>query len=576
MVIDHLLFAAVTVARLAVAAATSHGSDPSPPTPRKPNFIFIMTDDQDLHLNSMDYMPAVNKHFTEQGTTFDKHYTTVSLCCPSRVTLFTGRAAHNTNVTNIIPPFGGYAQFIREGWNDNYLPVWLQSEGYNTYMAGKLMNGFSVDNYDDPPPKGWTSRDLFVDPFTYTYYDTTMQRDHDVPIDYAGNYSTDLISQKAVDFLDQAIDARQPFFLGVMPIGPHSETTEDGFTHPLAAHRHDHWYPDLKAPRTSNFNPDVPSSGGWIRSLQQLNETVIDYFDDWYRHRILALQAVDDMVDAIIKRLEHDPDVFNNTYLIYTSDNGYHIGQHRLAPGKTCYIEEDINIPFIIRGPGIEKGKTVSIPTTHTDIVPTLFQLAGIPLQDGFDGEPMPVTSSSQLSNQTQKTEHVNVEYWGVGIPEGKYRGNGTLMGDGDGLFNTYKAVRVISDDYNLAYVVWCLNEHELYDMKADPGQMSNLYDTNGTINGWQIPQLTARIDALLLTLKACKATVCTRPWETLHPQDDVHSLSDAMDPKYDDFYANELKVTYTACMVGYLPQYEGALYPVPYGDSGNGSMGTG
>lgn len=94
---------------------------------------------------------------------------------------------------------------------------------------------------------------------------------------------------------------------------------------------------------------------------------------------------------------------------------------------------------------------------------------------------------------------------------------------------------------------------------------MHNIYGTNSTINGWVLPQLETRIDALLLTLKACKGVVCTRPWETLHPQGDVHSLRDAMDPKFDVFYANELKVTYTECMLGYLPQYEGALSPIPY-----------
>jgi N-acetylglucosamine-6-sulfatase len=131
------------------------------------------------------------------------------------------------------------------------------------------------------------------------------------------------------------------------------------------------------------------------------------------------------MVDAIFKRLELSPEVLANTYLIYTSDNGYHIGQHRLAPGKTCAIEEDIHIPFLIRGPGVGKNKTVSIPTSHTDIVPTLFRLAGIPLQEEFDGESMPVTTE-QLSKPFKKSESVNVEFWGPAILEGAYPGDGS------------------------------------------------------------------------------------------------------------------------------------------------------
>lgn len=125
----------------------------------KPNFVFIMTDDQDLHLSSLDYMPLVNKHLVSEGTTFSKHYCTVSLCCPSRVSLLTGKAAHNTNVTSVNLPYGGYQQFVNNGLHEAYLPVWLQQSGYNTYYTGKLMNGFSLSNYNKPYPAGWNDTD---------------------------------------------------------------------------------------------------------------------------------------------------------------------------------------------------------------------------------------------------------------------------------------------------------------------------------------------------------------------------------------------------------------------------------
>ena len=125
----------------------------------RPNLIIIQTDDQDLHLGSLNYQPAVQKHFAGQGTFFSKHFCTVSQCCPSRVSWLTGRAAHNTNVTSVKPPYGGYPKFVHEGWNDNYLPVWLQEAGYNTYYAGKLMNGHNTTNYNKPYPKGWNGTD---------------------------------------------------------------------------------------------------------------------------------------------------------------------------------------------------------------------------------------------------------------------------------------------------------------------------------------------------------------------------------------------------------------------------------
>ena len=148
-----------------------------------------------------------------------------------------------------------------------------------------------------------------------------------------------------------------------------------------------------------------------------MNDTAIESGDNYYRQRILALQSVDDLVENIFSWLDKHPELADNTYIIYTSDNGFHIGQHRLPPGKTCNIEEDINVPFFIRGPGIGKGKVYKKPTSHTDIVPTLFSLANIEPPLDFDGEVMPLFSS----NGRSKSEHVNVEYWGYGGLEGVF-----------------------------------------------------------------------------------------------------------------------------------------------------------
>jgi N-acetylglucosamine-6-sulfatase len=155
--------------------------------------------------------------------------------------------------------------------------------------------------------------------------------------------------------------------------------------------------------------------------LESLNDTVVEFHDQWHVGRLQSLQSVDELVDEVIKRLEQH-NMLENTYIIYTSDNGYHIGQHRLQPGKTCAFEEDINVPFYIRGPGVAKGKTVDVVTTHTDIAPTLFELAGIKQRSDFDGLPIPVTSKAiAQASKDKRRDHVNVEFWGEGIDEGKY-----------------------------------------------------------------------------------------------------------------------------------------------------------
>lgn len=120
------------------------------------------------------------------------------------------------------------------------------------------------------------------------------------------------------------------------------------------------------------------------------------------------------MVDKLVARIE-ESEQLEDTYIIYTSDNGFHIGQHRLPPGKACGFEEDIRVPFFIRGPGIPQNVIQDAVTTHIDIAPTLLGLAGLPLRDTFDGTPMPVAPPLNGSRH----EHIAVEYWGYGYLEG-------------------------------------------------------------------------------------------------------------------------------------------------------------
>ena len=274
---------------------------------------------------------------------------------------------------------------------------------------------------------------VLIDPGTYRYLDGIMTLDNAPYRSIRGNYSTDVVADRSLEFLHDALRGDKPFFLGVTPVGPHGESSPNGFDLPIAADRHKHLFKNIKVPRSPSFNPtsvrafplppcvsfltDQPGAVSYLKTLPRLTADQIAYSDDYYRHRLQALQAVDELVDRLVATLEQHPAVLANTYIIYTSDNGYHIGQHRLPPGKTCNIEEDVNVPFVIRGPGIAAGKKVSLPTSHTDIVPTLFTLAGIPLHDDFDGVAMPLSDKDQAA--PGKHEHVNIEYWGQGIVEG-------------------------------------------------------------------------------------------------------------------------------------------------------------
>ncbi|KAJ5942185.1 Alkaline phosphatase-like alpha/beta/alpha [Penicillium verrucosum] len=534
----------------------------------KPNFLFIMTDDQDLKLNSLSYTPLTMKHMAKKGTTFSNHFITTALCCPSRVSLLTGRLSHNTNVTDVNPPWGGYPKFIAQGFNDNYLPVWLQQAGYDTYYTGKLMNSHSLEYYNKPHAAGFNGSDFVLDPYTYDYMNATYQRNHDQPVSYLGRHTTEVLREKSLGFLNDALAGERPFFLTVTPIAPHSNMngTYGGgagplwMDEPIPEERHKHLFPDAKVPRTANFNPKEPTGVSWIHDLPYRNQSVVDYNDHYYRQRLRALQGVDELVDNLITRLEQSGKI-NNTFIIYTSDNGFHISQHRLPPGKTCGFEEDIRVPFMIRGPGILENHIDETITTHIDIAPTLFELAGLPLRSDFDGTPMPTSKPNEEAH-----EHVTVEFWGRGMLEGGLSNLGVPTVPN----NTYKAVRVLADEYNLFFSVWCNNEHELYDLTADPYQVNNLWKKDLEeieVLGYAMSEVVPRLDALLMVLKSCRGSECVKPWGTLHPDGSVTSLKGALDPKFNSFYHSQPKVSFDRCVYGYEIDAEGPQEAFAYKD---------
>ncbi|KAL7797221.1 alkaline-phosphatase-like protein [Trichoderma ceciliae] len=531
----------------------------------RPNIVFILTDDQDNHMGTLDHMPSVQKHLVHQGTTFEKHYCSVALCCPSRVSLWTGQLAHNTNVTSVNPPWGGYPKFVQNGYNDHHLALWLQQSGYNTYYAGKLFNSHTVYNYDSPPVNGYSQSNFFLDPFTYQYYNVSTTKNGAPPTNHVGKYSTDIVAESADEFLHHALqDDGSPFFITLAPIAPHalvSEGSVGSFEPPQVAKRHEGLFPEYRIPRTPNFNPDSPSGVSWVSKLSKLNDTVIDYNDEYQRLRLRSLQAVDEIVESVVTRLDQ-AGVLGNTFIFYTSDNGYHIGQHRLHPGKTCGFETDINVPLLVRGPGVPAQRITQIPSSHTDLAPTILQIAGVGIDDKkFDGSPIDIYGTAAAP----RSEHVAVEFWGFGLSESVFgRENGVPVH----LNSTYKGLRIEAEDYGFYYSVWCSNEKELYDMKADPGQLNNLLSQKQTHadvtiaisakQAWPLEKVVDRLDALMMVLKSCKQQSCIHPWKSLYPSGNVQNLLDALSLEYDDFYREQVKVSYTKCEDGYIIESEG------------------
>ncbi|KAK5162800.1 uncharacterized protein LTR77_011172 [Saxophila tyrrhenica] len=543
------------------APTTSAGSIPTSGA----NVVVIMTDDQDLILDSLSVQPNVRNLIGGEGVTYNKHYCTVAICCPSRVNFFTGRAAHNTNITSIRLPYGGWTRFAELGLNENYLPVWLSDAGVNTYYAGKFLNGLDKSNIATPaPPNGWSDSSFLVEPWTYNYLNShyTNKPNAATAADitgYKGMHTTEVLEEKALAMIDDAASKGGQFYMQIAPevVECHADPN-DAINRPA---KYEAMFADRQAPRTSNFNPVEPSGASWVKDLELLSDDDIATIDEIYRSRLGNMAYVDDMVGSMIQRLE-DHGLLENTYFIYTSDNGFHMGQHRLHAGKRCPYEEDINIPLLIRGPDVAKGATSEIVGSHTDMAPTILQMLGLPLREEFDGQPIAYTSTDL--GTSEKTELVTAEFWNIG--------GGTPQAATPGSYynNTYKSLRLISDDYTFLYTVWCTGEQEFYDMQSDPGQMINRLASPpqgiaAEYYGRSEQSLYDRLDALLMVTKSCAAESCREPWSVLFPGGEIGTLMDAMNSEYDSFFANQPKVGFSSCADGYIVELEGPQDVTPY-----------
>ncbi|KAF9262348.1 alkaline phosphatase-like protein [Marasmius fiardii PR-910] len=534
---------------------------------RKPNIILIITDDQDVRTGTLDFMPRLRSNIAEKGTTYERFYAPVSLCCPSRVSLLRAQYAHNHNITYVSGDFGGYHLFCEKGHNEEYLPVYLQQAGYGTYYTGKLMNGLSYDQIATQPPKGWTHSDFLVDPNAYLYYNASFSSHNAIPVNYEGQFQVDVVLDKALGLLDEALDTSQngrPFFLGIAPTAPHLEVSIVGsrFTEPIPRKGDEKLFEDVQVPRSPSFNVKPEGAVSWLKNLEELNQTVVDYTDHVHRQRLRVLQPVDEFVEAIVNRVEQaGPEVSDNTYIIYTSDNGYALGSHRRLLGKTLPYEEDVLVPLVIRGPHIPANTTnkrdvYSMP----DLGATILGLAGVtPTNYTIDGTDFLTASNARPKQQEEsgeaKPRHTLVEYWNAALEEGIYARPFQLVN------TTYRSIHVKDDtdgrnDHDWIYGVWCTGERELYDFKTDPYQLRNLAqnDDNSSFSfsSPSITRIASRLDGLLIVLKTCTGEVCRDPWRAFNVPD-VSSLSGALDARFDAYFDSLPRFGYKDCRFGYF-----------------------
>ena len=374
---------ALVVACVVLAPSAQAAKKPaSPPL----NVVTIMTDDQDFR--SMWAMPKTRKLLARQGTTFTNNVVNYPLCCPSRATYYSGEYAHNHGILWNNYPEGGYYRFD----GSETLPVWLKRAGYETIHIGKYLNEYGTrDPYE--VPQGWSEWWGGVDPTTYDYYGYTLN--HNCKLRTYGrspdDYSTDVYAQIAEREIAHAARGDKPFFLNLAPNAPHTvavetEAKKEG-TPAVPAPRDQAAAGQLQMPIYPNYNEaDLSDKAALLAFFPQpFGEDVAASLERHYQGRIGSLFAVDDMVAGVHRALVR-AGVADNTVIIFTSDNGWILGEHRLydwvtqdgnASGvKYVPYEGSSRVPLIIAGPGFPHEKVDGV-TVNADLAPTILRLAG-------------------------------------------------------------------------------------------------------------------------------------------------------------------------------------------------------
>lgn len=517
-----MLGLALALALAATGAACGGGSDDGAGAgpgagPDRPNVLFVLTDD--MVVDDLAAMPHVRSWLGDAGTSFSRAYVSVSLCCPSRVTMLRGQYAHNTGVQSNEGTNGGFPVAHALGVESSTVATWLDAAGYRTALLGKYLNHYPRGAGATYVPPGWDTWSSPVDGSTEVGYDYTLNEDGrlvrygDAPEDYAGH----VLVQQAAEVAADADAAGEPFFTWLSVDAPHEPATpgpgdEDAFA-------------DATAPRDGTFDEVDPSAPAWVAGLPPLTEAQQAEIDERYRSRLASLRSLDRELDGLFRGLDESGQL-DDTYVVFTSDNGFHLGQHRLKAGKQSAYEEDIRVPLLVRGPGVAAGETSDALVGNVDLAPTFAALAGADAPDFVDGRDLSglwlgdAEGSGRAALLLEHWPPFAPGYVPPTAPSGTGAAPGTttsttlpddvdiapLIGDTDGHESPsegptppqFSGVR--TDRYT--YVAYVTGEVELYDGVDDPEQRHNLASTAD-------PALLDRLARLTEQLAACAGATC-------------------------------------------------------------------
>jgi N-acetylglucosamine-6-sulfatase len=473
-------------ALIALVGAVGNAADAVADVPAastKPNIVLILTDDEDVASHA--FMPKTRALLERRGVSFDNFFVSYAFCCPSRASILRGQYAHNTQIVGNELPYGGFEKLRQRGLEDSTVATWLQAAGYHTALLGKYINRYVPEN--DGVPPGWN--EWYVGGNAHPSYDYTLNENGRV-VAYGRepeDYLNDVLTRKAVGVIEATARRQQPLFLYVSTFTPHSPA--------VSPPRHKDLFVDAELPRPPAFDEaDVSDKPAVVRSFPPLDEPAIAWLEDEYRRRVRSLQAIDDMVEAIVAALEKTGSL-ESTYVIYTSDNGFHMGEHRMIAGKDTAYEEDIRVPMILRGPGVPEGAQIDAMALNVDLAPTFAEIAGIKPPRFVDGRSLlPLLDDPERSwRQSFLIERRQLEEQYIDLAERHGATAEQLARHAylDGLRTP-----------RWTYVEYGSGERELYDLANDPDQLDNIVDRAD-------PDLVAALSWRLAELAGCAGQSC-------------------------------------------------------------------
>ena len=407
----------------------------------RPNVVFVLTDD--MRDDDLDHMPITRRLVADEGMEFTDAISPHPLCCPARAQLATGQYAQNNGVQHNRGVHGGFQALDPT----QEASSWFRDSGYSTGFVGKFLNGY---NAHDVRPSGWSRWDALTSG-VYDYIDFSMTGDGD-PHRYQDSYITSVIEDHANQAVTDFARAGDPFVVYAWHLAPHYRISpEGGRGLPPALPQDQGLFDDA---RPSSFDApsfdedDVTDQPAYLRHLPRVTRSEISAENT---ARLRALQAVDRAVGSLVETLENQG-VLDDTYIVFSSDNGYSLGEHRFV-GKDVLTDEALQVPLLVRGPGIAAGSTSDLPVTLVDLPATFAALTGVSPAWQVDGTSLVET----LLGGDQPFRDTTL------IQTGRTLGNGW----------SHRGVRTERYLYGTDGA-----DGFLYDRLLDPDEMVNLIDT--------------------------------------------------------------------------------------------------